>query len=75
MRTNKRFIVTTTICLLFAISARAQSDSLRNPDSLSITLLGEFENRFMITEWQRIQDSIDKADLELQFSGSIQKTV
>jgi small-conductance mechanosensitive channel len=54
--------------LLFAISARAQSDSLRNPDSLSITLRGEFENKFMITEWQRIQDSIDKADLELQFS-------
>lgn len=68
MKNNIKHIAVIAISLLISITANAQTDSLKQSDSLNAILLKEYDNKLKLIEKQRIEDSIKKSELETQLS-------
>lgn len=63
-----RYVTLISICLLLAVQAQSQLNSKKQDDSLNTSLLKEYDKKLKLIEQQRINDSISKAELELQLS-------
>lgn len=68
MNRKIKYIASLAISFLIALSVNAQSDSLKQSDSLNASLLKEYDNKLKLIEQQRIEDSIKKVELESQLS-------
>lgn len=68
MNRKIKYIGSLAISFLIALSVNAQSDSLKQSDSLNARLLKEYDSKLKLIEKQRIEDSIKKAELESQLS-------
>jgi len=68
MKNKIKYIASLAISFLIALSVNAQSDSLKQSDSLNASLLKEYDNKLKLIEQRRIEDSIKKVELESQLS-------